>query len=214
MPEVIRLADHVSWADVDGVVIILDARTGRYLALPTDKRAVWLEHFSAGNVGKVTDSEFRSQLIDYGWLAEKAQKTRHAPRPTFLSKSSLCCLVVSYLRLRLFGFRSVLRWAECVGDGPDTEVLERCLARFTASEVLIPHRRGTEDCLPRSLALYRYLRAHGVAAEFFIGVKRFPFQAHAWVEAAGQPLLQTHSFSRTGSRTRIEQHFTQILKLS
>lgn len=209
-----RLADHVSWAEVDGVVIILDAQTGRYLALSADRTVEWVALFSGGKMGKIDDTAFRAQLIDHGWLAEKADKPRHAAKSTFLSKSALYCLAVSFMRLRLCGFHSALRWAEGARAGPESTAFEPLLARFTAREALIPHRRGTEDCLPRSFALYRYLRAHGVAAEFSIGVKRFPFQAHAWVEVAGQPLLQTHSFSRTGSKIRTEPHFTQILKLS
>ena len=47
------------------------------------------------------------------------------------------------------------------------------------------HRRGL-DCLPRSLAIYVLLRRQGVPATLRIGVKRFPFAAHAWVECLGE----------------------------
>ena len=36
-----------------------------------------------------------------------------------------------------------------------------------------------KDCLPRSLSLYRFLLIAGVPADHVIGVRRFPFQAHA-----------------------------------
>jgi len=44
------------------------------------------------------------------------------------------------------------------------------------------------DCLPRSLAIYVLLRRQGVPATLRIGVKRFPFAAHAWVECLGEVL--------------------------
>lgn len=49
------------------------------------------------------------------------------------------------------------------------------------------HRRRL-DCLPRSLAIYVLLRRQGVPATLRIGVKRFPFAAHAWVECLGEVL--------------------------
>ena len=55
---------------------------------------------------------------------------------------------------------------------------------YYASRRLI--RQGQEDCLPRSLALVRVLRAAGIDAELCFGVRKFPFLAHAWVEANGR----------------------------
>ena len=55
---------------------------------------------------------------------------------------------------------------------------------------------GREDCLVRSIQLARALRVIGVTTEFCIGVDRFPFRAHAWLELGGrvvseiQPELQ------------------------
>ena len=46
--------------------------------------------------------------------------------------------------------------------------------------------RGKDDCLPRSLALVVALRRLGVDAEICFGVQKFPFAAHAWVEAGGR----------------------------
>jgi hypothetical protein len=45
--------------------------------------------------------------------------------------------------------------------------------------------RDTLDCLPRSLCVYYLLRRRGVAVEFLLGVKTFPFAGHAWVEYDG-----------------------------
>jgi hypothetical protein len=44
--------------------------------------------------------------------------------------------------------------------------------------------RGRLDCLPRSLSTFYLLRSRGIAVEFLMGVKKFPFAGHAWVEYA------------------------------
>jgi len=47
-----------------------------------------------------------------------------------------------------------------------------------------PFAQGSPDCLSRSLALLRTLRQADVNASVSIGVRKCPFAAHAWVEAA------------------------------
>ena len=44
-------------------------------------------------------------------------------------------------------------------------------------------------CLPRSLALQRFLAQHGVASDLRLGMRRGPqgFEGHAWVEHLGVP---------------------------
>jgi hypothetical protein len=53
------------------------------------------------------------------------------------------------------------------------------------------NRRSKDDCLPRSLALVVALRRLGVDAEICFGVLKFPFAAHAWVEAGGRVINET-----------------------
>ena len=48
-------------------------------------------------------------------------------------------------------------------------------------------RRGL-DCLPRAMTVYVLLHRRGVPATLHIGVKRYPFGAHAWVECEGRVL--------------------------
>ena len=52
-------------------------------------------------------------------------------------------------------------------------------------------KHGKDDCLPRSLALVVALRRLGVDAEICFGVQKFPFAAHAWVEAGGRVINET-----------------------
>ena len=64
--------------------------------------------------------------------------------------------------------------------------------RTTVRRTLGAVRRATRyyyrprlDCLPRALAIFVLLRSRGVSATLHIGVKRYPFGAHAWVECLG-----------------------------
>lgn len=98
---------------------------------------------------------------------------------------------------RLFGFarvyRLVERWgrrtaARAAPPNPASVVDRTRRALRTATRYY--WRRGL-DCLPRSLTLYLLLRRRGVPATLRIGVKRYPFGAHAWVECLGEVLDDT-----------------------
>lgn len=61
---------------------------------------------------------------------------------------------------------------------------------FMRAENFFLASSGANDCLVRSLSLFRFLNARGVCASHVIGVRRFPFVAHAWVEVDGRPVQQ------------------------
>ena len=67
-----------------------------------------------------------------------------------------------------------------------TLLLTRAVAAFSRAENFFHLRRAPQDCLPRSLALFGFLRQLGLSAEHVIGVQLFPFLAHAWVEHRGR----------------------------
>jgi len=45
--------------------------------------------------------------------------------------------------------------------------------------------RAGKDCLPRAITTTVLLRLQGVAASLKVGVKKYPFAGHAWVECHG-----------------------------
>ena len=73
---------------------------------------------------------------------------------------------------------------------PPAVSLDVALARFCWAEHFFVGRRAPDDCLMRSLALFRFLHEDGFPVEHVIGVSRVPFLAHAWVECDGEPLLE------------------------
>jgi hypothetical protein len=118
-----------------------------------------------------------------GWL--------HAPA-AFLS------LVTTRRAIARRGFSSVYadysRLTPCTtGSRHTPDTVLRAVRSFRRAENLFVSKRAPDDCLARSLALYRYLLRIGIKAEHRIGVRRIPFKAHAWVEIDGEAPLETHS---------------------
>ena len=64
--------------------------------------------------------------------------------------------------------------------------LLRGVAAFSTAENFFHLKNAPRDCLPRSLALFGFLRSMGLAVEHVIGVQLVPFLAHAWVEYRGR----------------------------
>jgi hypothetical protein len=109
----------------------------------------------------------------------------------------LICLINTQRALARHGFRTTYERYALLPVGSDAPALGVALSAFIRAENFFVARRAPDDCLARSLALYRFLRSANVFAEHVIGVRRFPFAAHAWVECDGAPVLddQFHSFT-------------------
>lgn len=94
--------------------------------------------------------------------------------------------------VRLVGFPRVFRLVNSWGRRRTSAGASLADQRRTARRTLWAVRRATRyyyrrrlDCLPRALAIFVLLRSRGVSATLRIGVKRYPFGAHAWVECLG-----------------------------
>ena len=116
-----------------------------------------------------------------------------------LTAQALLIFVGLDVGFRLFGFSRVHRAVQWWGlrspgsadpTEPSREVSRTRESVRTATRYY--WRRGP-DCLPRSLTLYLLLRRRGIPATLHIGVKRYPFGAHAWVECMGEVLDDTPS---------------------
>ena len=110
---------------------------------------------------------------------------------------SAVVLTLTWLGLRSLGFR---RWRKLLSvltpAAPRTvEISESLLDRYRAmarvEQSVARHLPFRSNCLDQSLALWWMLRRRGVAAEMHIGGRKEAsnFEAHAWVEAGGNALL-------------------------
>ena len=90
-------------------------------------------------------------------------------------------------------YRFVRRWsvAMSVAPRPPHQVVERTLEAVQTATRYYWRRRL--DCLPRAMATYLLLRWQGLPATLCIGVKRYPFAAHAWVECFGEVLGESRT---------------------
>jgi hypothetical protein len=79
-------------------------------------------------------------------------------------------------------------WAEAVVEqpnGPATREIDHLVALFDAARDTLP---VGATCLPRSLALRRFLALHGVGTRLRIGARRVgrDWSGHVWVEREGR----------------------------
>jgi hypothetical protein len=107
---------------------------------------------------------------------------------------ALLVFVLLDLGFRVFGFPRVFLFVDRWGRRP-VDAASLAAQRLTVNRVVEEVRTATRyyyrrrlDCLPRAMAVYILLRRRGVPATLRIGVKRYPFGAHAWVECLGEAL--------------------------
>lgn len=193
MPASNRLIDSVRWCEADGIYIFLDITAGTFSALsPAASEA--FRHYLAG---EAPGPALKRILAEKAWLDDgHATKPNHGRvecrPPAVRCPLSLTCILGARSRLRRDGLSETLAWARSFDSAAGKTTLPNAQRIFARTASLLPSKRGDEDCLPASLALFAFLRSQGFSPEFVIGVKRFPFGAHAWVEHDGEPLLQEH----------------------
>jgi len=202
--------------EAEGLVILLDLRNGRYTTLNRAASAMWrgllesddraaLEAALAARLGAPAErvaadlEAFARSSVADGLLCERPPQTPPPPvrpragRPR--AAAAWTALLATTRSLARHGFApTYTRYARLPRPPRDEswqrrlEAAERAFARAELAFVI---RSAPKDCLPRSLALWRFLVASGVPAEHHIGVTRYPFGAHAWVEAGGEVLFDS-----------------------
>ena len=104
---------------------------------------------------------------------------------------ALLIFVVLDAGFRLLGFRCVYRFVRWLGQRPTTaqSVDSHAIVGLVTEAVQTATRyywRRRLDCLPKALTTFLLLRRRNVPVTLHIGVKRYPFGAHAWVECQGK----------------------------
>ncbi len=104
---------------------------------------------------------------------------------------SMMTLSLVRLSLVLFGLGRTIQFVRRLDRGradcsaPDAATARSIEASVAKAAALFP---GRALCLEQSLTLYALLRRSSVSARLRLGVQSYPFAAHAWVEAGGEPL--------------------------
>lgn len=123
---------------------------------------------------------------------------QHPVHRVLVIRAYLYMLVID-CRLKFSNFEAVYAWLEattarqhrCLPSDPATAgraIDEVCSAIQRASRF---YYRSRKHCLPTALLAYWLMKREGLAASFCLGVKKYPFRAHAWVEYDGRVVFTT-----------------------
>jgi hypothetical protein len=201
-PGRLRPTDDIRFADVDNLIVILDFIGGDCHVLDPAATALWRNIVSDHDSDNdpASREKFASDCISRGLLTTAPKSDR--PRfdrsgralPGPLTVKAWIALAGTAFSLRYSGLRrtygALLRTSYPDQTPADPMLLRRAIAAFEHAENAFRFSRAPDDCLPRSLALYRYLRSLGLPAVHVIGARRVPiFSFHAWVEVEGTVVL-------------------------
>jgi Transglutaminase-like superfamily len=211
------LPPYLAHAQVEGGTVVLDLRSGEFLLFDEVASSFWgvllepgvsnqdrqqslMAQFDADPAQLTADfNAFRLDCLAKGLLVDTLPPpplTNPSPRarihfPVWSAWRSLLTVASS---LRRSGFALTYAAAHAViVEHPSQPTPGQDLARaeraFAAAENFFVLRSAPNDCLPRSLALFSFLRAMGLSATHWIGIDRYSLSAHAWVECDGRVIL-------------------------
>ncbi|QET04121.1 MULTISPECIES: lasso peptide biosynthesis B2 protein [Cupriavidus] len=209
MPDLhLTFAPYVHHIFVDREAVILDERNDAYVLLDIDDSALLKHALTTARVSPLVMELYRAGILEcaaqpasvrefsptIGIYGVGNHQWRHTPlhevttwKPASLFRSA-CALSASVMRLRRRGLHEALnavRHARStdIAAGYDWREIERL-----ASEIKWYARRSfaSAACLEFSLAMHRRLCDNGVHCTFNIGVQKYDFVAHAWIEVDGR----------------------------
>ena len=182
-----------------------------------EKLALELSNTHGLSVSRISQdlSRFSDQCLNAGWFAPAADvipRTVETPAAPLrkpwsahgLTVKALLSMIATTVRLRSDLFSAIetsQRLAASVSlispSRDPAALLKRALRAFLLAENVWSFKAAPDDCLPRSLAVYAYLRRLGLPVEHRIGVRAPPIEMHAWVEFEGRALFDDRTFGYT-----------------
>ena len=215
LPQLCRAA-HLRCVEVSDRLVMLDLTAGSYDVGDEVAAAMWAELVKAPGrrdpsalaqrygveeaVLEADLAEFAATQLAAGRLVEQPSctpPTRLLPRrrPSVLRAWRERASAERDLR-KGFAAAYQARTAPAADERAPRAEVPRLTRRFRTAEGLYPAREAPLDCLPRSLALTRFLRTAGWPADHVIGVALYPFEAHAWVELDGEAIDEVDGYLR------------------
>lgn len=162
---------------------------------------------------KFLDDAIRHDIVVFSPTSPKPLPTPPAPPQPVISNeapqdiSAGPLLVIhAYLllfiidcRLKFTKFDAVLKWLNAAKSRKSTSendsaarhrvlIARVCRAVETSTKF---YYRNQKDCLPNAILACYLMKKLGVPVKFCIGVTKFPFKAHAWVEYEEQVVFTT-----------------------
>jgi hypothetical protein len=210
----------IRFVDMEGLIVILDLSRAEYFILNETASAAWRSMVSSNDSGAgaaplassgdIDEESFQRAVSDFagmGFLSVSPPQPEPRPapekqfrRPRLLSLLAWWHLCRATYLLRTRGFSRTYRLyagtrfplaAETISIADGRAAFLRSESWFFFS------RNAPLDCVPRSLALFSFLRRAGLNVSHRVGGRRFPvFNMHAWVEHAGVPVLDDPRYAR------------------
>jgi hypothetical protein len=226
-------APHIRYCWLDDRIMILDLHSESYFALDPLASAMWhdligensrkrSENYPPESTGsidlKVDFASFTQKCLTESFITETqapSLRSIKAPGEGFQARRFLTIRAWWNLwrvtrSLSQLGFSKTYNAAlhlpkfENLETDEQSARLSAALRAFARAENFFHLKKAPQDCLPRSLALFRFLHSIGLAVEHRIGLQQFPFLAHAWTEYHGEVL---HDDPRN------QERFTVIAKI-
>lgn len=218
-PLELMVAEHIRHALIDGLIVILDLKVARYFLLDEVATSMWegvvgrrrrstlvdqiAAEFAVSHAQVEQDLDgFLRSCLSQGYLAMREAsaspaKTRRAGRTArrLLALRAWWSLVTAWADLKFFGFQKLyargVAEASIVRSEPlsVSDTLHRAEKAFLFAENFFVLAGAPRDCLPRSMAMFLFLRRLGLPARHQIGMERYPMSVHAWVECGARRVL-------------------------
>jgi hypothetical protein len=169
--------DHLLWRSMGDIVYVLNIEDGRYAGLSGREAQRWVRRFGSARTTRSPASRLPAR----------------PPAWWRLSRHGLAWHVNRQVR-RLLGqrrFPELYALAERATARPaPASAVAAAIDTFLRTELLFRNNNPDRDCLVRSFSLYLYLLWLGFRVTHQIGIVPYPFDAHAWVELDGKPVLE------------------------
>lgn len=216
------VSSHVRHLPIDGRLVLLDLRNGKYVIFGREAAAMWGALVSADShqerlsileqefdvpASKLEADfkEFTRDCLARGYLQDEIPNRDEPVRRLKVHRHALTlrawrALLLTTRALAWRGFAQTYQDYSRLAKPSRAEteldaLVSRAEGAFSRAENFFVIHNAPKDCLPRSLALYRFLLSTGVPAEHVIGVQSYPsFQAHAWVECRGRVLCDARDY--------------------
>lgn len=206
-----RVSNTVRYAEIDGLFVILDLNTEDYFVLDEVASEMW-KNLISGKLGKgIYDAKdmnkFLTNCVSLGFICDISHrekdsrnvrlKNRMGVPSNFLTIRAWFSMVSTYSVLKMCGFKVAYMACEDVDRVKvrmeNSNLMSSAIAAFLNAENFFWSR--PDDCLQRSLAMFRFLRSLGLPVSHKIGGRRLPgFLMHAWVDHDGIPILDNPTF--------------------
>jgi hypothetical protein len=215
---VLRAGKSIRFASFDDIVILLDLDSEEYFALDEFASHFWQLLFAHSGDTKATADNLSSgqrkafeefvrecierRILVATFASSDSVKSKYSVgmrvplgrrMSAILGARAWWYLMSTWFMLRRRSFGPLyleLTADSAVSECATIDSVPQAVAAFIWAENLFWYRDAPNDCLPRSLALYRFMRSLDLPVTHKIGGKRFPgLLIHAWVESEGVPLV-------------------------